>query len=154
MISLSESRPDELQQFCELDQHPDAREHIITISLQQHQQAFEATDIVYLSIYRDNNLVGYFMLAREADPGNIEFRRIVIIDKDTGIGQAAIPAMEAYCRDQLGCQRIWLDVFESNARGRHVYDKLGYHLFNTGDLDGKKLLFMQKNIAANPDPAI
>jgi RimJ/RimL family protein N-acetyltransferase len=153
MIEVRESRPDELQHFCELDQDPDAREHINVSTLLQHQQEFARADIVYLSIYANAELAGYFILALEADPGSVEFRRIVVANKGAGTGQAAILVMEAYCRDRLDCQRIWLDVFESNTRGRHVYEKLGYHLFDAGELRGKKLLYLQKNIAANPDIA-
>ncbi len=153
MIRVSESHDDELEKFSEMDLDPGTSEHITVSSLQQHQQAFARDDIVYLSIYRDAGLVGYFMLALESDPGSIEFRRIVVATRGAGIGQQAIPAMEDFCRDRLGCQRIWLDVFETNTRGRHVYEKLGYQLFDTGQLRGRKLFFMQKNIAANPDIA-
>jgi len=153
MIEIRESRSNELRRFSELDQDPDTREHITTSSLQQHRRAFARNDIVYLSIYSESELAGYFILALESEPGSIEFRRIVIAIKGAGTGQAAIGAMENYCRDQLGCQRIWLDVFEANTRGRYVYEKLGYQLFDTGDLRGKKLLYLQKNIAANPDMA-
>ena len=80
----------------------------------------------------------------------VEFRRIVVSCRGIGIGQAAIPAMEVYCREQLHCRRIWLDVFDSNPRGRHIYQKLGYRLFDTGELEGRKLLYMDKSLT---DPA-
>ena len=67
--------------------------------------------------------------------------------KGAGTGQGAIRAMEAYCSNQLRRERIWLDVFASNSRGRHVYRKLGYREFKRGELRGKALLFMEKQLA-------
>jgi RimJ/RimL family protein N-acetyltransferase len=46
----------------------------------------------------------------------------------------------------MGRRRIWLDVFEHNARGRHVYEKLGYRRFDSGELDGKPLLLYEKQL--------
>jgi RimJ/RimL family protein N-acetyltransferase len=80
-------------------------------------------------------------------------RRIVVVDKGKGVGRAAISAMEVYRRDRLRRRRIWLDVFESNLRGRQVYDRLGYRLIDNGELRGQKLLLLKKNIAEDPDPA-
>jgi len=149
-IKLREARPDELLSFQQMDQDRDTRDHITRYTLAEHEREFARTDIVYLSICRDSRLVGYFILALGADPASVEFRRIVVSCRGIGIGQAAIPAMEVYCREQLHCRRIWLDVFDSNPRGRHIYQKLGYRLFDTGELEGRKLLYMDKSLS---DPA-
>ena len=129
-----------------MDRDPDTREHITLYSLAEHQAEFVRDDIVYLSIYANNALSGYFILVLEADGESVEFRRIVVDAKGAGIGQAAIRAMEAYCAGQLRRRRIWLDVFASNPRGQHIYAKLGYSLFKRGELDGRPLLFMQKQL--------
>ena len=119
-------------------------------SLEEHQREYERVDIVYLSIYADSQLAGYFILALDSDLTSVEFRRIVVAAKGAGIGQAAIAAMEAYCVEALRRQRIWLDVFASNPRGLHIYQKLGYRRFDSGELDGRKLLYLQKTIGADP----
>lgn len=145
MIELRETQRHELPSFCNMDRDGDTRDHITVFSLQQHRREFARDDIVYLSIYAAADLAGYFILALEAE-ASVEVRRIVVAKKGSGIGQAAIQAMENYCRDVLQCQRIWLDVFETNPRARHVYEKLGYRQFDTGELDGRKLLLMQKRL--------
>jgi len=153
MVEIRESEPTELARFCEMERAADTREYITVSSLQAHRQQFARPDIVYLSIYTDAGLAGYIILALEGDGETVEFRRIVVADKGRGIGRAAISAMEGYCRGRLRRRRIWLDVFESNHRGRHVYEKLGYRLFDTGELRGQKLLLLQKDIAAIPGVA-
>ncbi|MBO2649734.1 hypothetical protein I6M51_10365 [Shewanella algae] len=52
--------------------------------------------------------------------------------------------MEEYCLNELNASRIWLDVFDINEVGRHIYQKLGYCEFDTTEVNGKRLLFMQK----------
>ena len=54
--------------------------------------------------------------------------------------------MEKFCTEELNAKRIWLDVFEHNKRGLHVYQKLGYSKFKEKQYEGKNLLFYEKSI--------
>ena len=60
------------------------------------------------------------------------------------VGQAAIIEMEGYCRHTLNVKRIWLDVFEDNEVGIHIYEKMGYTRFKQQRLDGRQLYFYEK----------
>ncbi len=51
---------------------------------------------------------------------------------------------ERVCREEIGRRRIWLDVFDFNARAQRVYERCDYRQFKTGELDGKPLLFYEK----------
>ncbi len=146
MIRIRESRAHELRAFILMEAESDTAEFILPYSLARHREEFEREEIVYLSIFRRHELAGFFILALEADGNSVEFRRIVVDDKGRGTGQQSILAMETYCRHQLKRKRIWLDVFEDNHRGRHVYQKLGYREFDRGELEDRILIFMQKTI--------
>jgi RimJ/RimL family protein N-acetyltransferase len=76
----------------------------------------------------------------------VEFRRIVVASKGKGLGQLAIKEMEQYCAEHLNCSKVWLDVFESNSRGIHIYQKLGYTQFKEALYEGRSLLFMEKRL--------
>ena len=82
----------------------------------------------------------------DSEPNSVEFRRVVVSDKGKGVGQSAITAMEQFCRTQLQRTRIWLDVFEYNNRGRHIYEKLGYERYGESDHEGRRLLLYQKKL--------
>ena len=142
----------ELPRFAQMETEPEAADYILAYDERRHRAEFARDDVIYLSIYRRTKLAGFFILALDPDPGSIEFRRIVVAERGQGIGQAAIPLMEKYCRDALGRGRIWLDVFEFNQRGLHVYAKLGYRCFDRRDYDGKALLFFDKSIAPAQPP--
>ena len=143
MLELRRSSEDEISTFVEFEQNAETAEFIIPYSLAQHQQAISNKQNLYLSIYLNKQLVGFFILGIGAN-GNIEFRRIVITAKGQGIGQKSIALMEKYCKQNLSAKRIWLDVFSFNQRGLHIYQKLGYKKFATSEHQGKELLLLEK----------
>jgi RimJ/RimL family protein N-acetyltransferase len=145
MVSLRESTFDEIGLFNDMDKQPHAREFVIQTGLETHRANFADENIVYLTIENhEGETAGYFILVIYPDRDEVEFRRILIDQDQTGIGQAAIGAMENYCRDTLGYRNIWLDVFEDNAKGRHIYQKLGYRRFKDEIYDNRLLLFYRK----------
>ena len=147
MIKLRQSREEELSKFVELEHQPHAAAFINGSDLLTHQSNFRDQNIIYLSI--DNSggeLAGYFILALDTANGEVEFRRILIDQDQRGIGQIAIEQMERYCREELGFKKIWLDVYEDNVKGKHIYEKLGYEFFKEGSCNDRKLLYYQKTL--------
>ena len=131
-----------------MERQADAAGFILPNTLTDHRAAFDRRGVVYLAIEADDaSLAGFILIAPEADGDSVEFRRIVIRDKGRGAGQQAIRLLEDWCREHLQCRRIWLDVFDFNARGRYVYEKLGYRQFDARDFDGKTLCFYEKRLA-------
>ncbi|KLV05243.1 histone acetyltransferase [Photobacterium aquae] len=116
---------------------------VIPYSLKKHRELIESDEVIYLSIFYDDKLSGFMILHQENDQV-VEFRRIVISATGYGLGQLAIKAMEQYCFQYLDCSRVWLDVFESNLRGLHIYKKLGYKIFQNTRHNGVQLLMMEK----------
>ncbi len=146
MIKLHESRFDEIPLFVEMETADDTAGFIFGWNETRHLEEMRKDEVIYLSILRDGNIAGFFILAVEPDGKTVEFRRIVVSKKGKGIGQEAIAAMENYCRSELGLTRIWLDVVDFNARGIHIYEKLAYERFKTGEQEGKRLIYFRKNL--------
>ena len=145
MVNIRESSETELESFLAMERQPHAKAFINSIDLLTHKRNFSKPDIVYLSIENNSGeLAGYFILVSDSEKKEVEFRRIVIDHSQQGIGQIAISEMEIYCGDKLNAERIWLDVYEDNARGKHVYEKLGYKYFRDEIYHGRRLLFYQK----------
>jgi len=146
LIRLRQSREDEISSFVDMERLEGTSEFIIPYSKELHFEEFLKSDVHYLSILSNDSLVGFIILVVESDTNSVEFRRIVVASKGQGIGQSAILEMEKYCAQVLTCSRIWLDVFESNNRGKHIYEKLCYKAFKTDNSDGKTLLFLEKKL--------
>lgn len=145
-IRLRPARETELERFDAMDRQAHASRFVIQTGLEAHRQNFSDPAVTYLAIERDGVFCGYFILVREFEAESVEFRRILIDRHQRGVGQAAIAAMESYCREQWNPRRIWLDVFEDNEIGRYVYHKLGYVRFREAMFDGRKLLFFEKQL--------
>ncbi|MCG7536570.1 GNAT family N-acetyltransferase [Pseudoalteromonas sp. OOF1S-7] len=143
MVELKKSKPSDITQFVEMERATDTCGFILPNSAEQHRVAMVQPQIIYLSIYERQSLVGFIILARD-DKTSVEFRRIVVSVKGRGIGQQALSQMEKYCADELKCKRIWLDVFAENTRGIHIYQKFGYTPFDSGERQGRALLYMEK----------
>jgi RimJ/RimL family protein N-acetyltransferase len=52
-------------------------------------------------------------------------------DTSKGYGSDAIRALLDFGFGELRLERIWLDVYDDNARGRHVYERIGFTLEGT-----------------------
>ena len=145
-LELTPATADDAARFAAMEQSADAAPFIIPYTLDDHRRKIAQPGMVYLRILREGALSGFFILALDSDAHSVEFRRIVVAEKGKGIGQAAISVMERYCARELGRLRIWLDVFEHNARGRHIYEKLGYRKFGESEHAGRKLLLYEKEL--------
>jgi GNAT superfamily N-acetyltransferase len=144
MVEIKKAQLADLPLFVQMEQATDTSAFIIPYAYADHCQNIADPNFVYLCILANDVPVGFFILVLDADGISVEFRRIVISTKDRGIGQSAIKQMEQFCRTVLGRSRIWLDVFEFNRRGRHLYEKLGYQRCGEGAHDGKRLSLYEK----------
>lgn len=145
-LELRPSHARELGGLLRLEADADTARFILPSTRERHAADFAREDIVYLTLLDAAQTAGFIILALDSDGVSVEFRRIVVADKGAGIGQRAIALMEDFCRRQLGRKRIWLDVFDFNQRGRHIYEKLCYTRFDCRSRDGKTLLFYQKTL--------
>ena len=147
MITVRKALAEELPLFHTLEQQEHAKPFINATSLQEHQDNFLDPAIYYLSIDRRGvGCVGFFILALEKDADSVEFRRVIVDARHRGIGQRAIALMEAFCIEQLGVSRIWLDVYADNVVGMHVYEKLNYQRFSQAHVGSRVLYFYEKPV--------
>ena len=145
MISLRLSKKNELAIFVDMETQAHANRFVNSTDLKTHQNNFNNPNVIYLSIENSKGeLSGFFILVNEPDEESVEFQRILVDESKRGIGQDAISEMENYCKLELHTKRIWLDVYDDNDIGKHIYEKMGYQKFKEAFYDGRKLLFYQK----------
>lgn len=144
-ILIRATESDELERICEMERG-DARRFIITYSLARHRAELKRPNVLYKSIWKDSELVGFLILVLDPDNRSVEFRRIVISMPGRGYGKVAVRMVEDLCRHEIGRERLWLDVFETNERARHVYERSGYKPFGTSMHEGRALLLYEKTV--------
>ena len=145
MITLRKARQPELELFHKMEQQSHVGGFLDPHSIELHLSRFFDEDTTYLSIETvDEVLAGYIVLVEHSASNSLEFARILIDQNFKGIGQEAMKLMEEYGIREYGVNRIWLDVYEDNSRGMHVYEKLGYKRFDQESIDGRMLYFYEK----------
>ncbi|WP_026970487.1 GNAT family N-acetyltransferase [Aliagarivorans marinus] len=145
MVRLAQAGAELLDSIVAMEAMPEVAAFITLYTAEQHLAGMRNPDITYLAIVHSDELAGYMLLVEEHG-SSVELRRLVVSQRGLGIGQQAMLAMEEYCQQALGCSRIWLDVYASNERGRHVYHKLGYRQFDEQAYRGQRLLLLEKHL--------
>jgi len=132
VVALRPSTRADLGFITALERRDDNREHIGQWSDWEHLGAIEGRDgRSHWIIERDGERAGYLIAydCRAADAG-FYVKRILVDRKDGGTGTAALRDFiaRAFAKPDVSC--VWLMVREANARGRHVYEKLGFARFD------------------------
>jgi RimJ/RimL family protein N-acetyltransferase len=131
-IELRPSTRGDLDFITALERHPDNLEHIGQWTDWEHLSAIEGRNgRSHWLIERDGARAGY-VIAYDCRAGDAGFyvKRILVDRKDGGTGTEALRRFidRAFSLDRVSC--VWLMVREANARGRHIYEKLGFARFD------------------------
>ena len=144
MIELQESTREDLKLFSSWENIEGIREFICPYSIERHKEEFDKDEIIYLKINFNSKPVGFVLLKLEDDKMSVEFRRIVNVERGKGIGQKVLNEIESYCLNKLRRKRIWLDVFDFNKKGIHIYEKKGYQKIEQINIDDKRAFIYEK----------
>lgn len=146
-ITIDNAEEDELGAFHTMEKPVEVRRYIIPYTQAKHREQFATDGVWYKSIYNGRGLlVGFLILALDPDGRSLEFRRIVVSERGRGYGKRAVRLVDQICREEFGRHRVWLDVFQDNVRGRHIYEHSGYVLSGATEFEGKSLLIYEKTV--------
>jgi diamine N-acetyltransferase len=140
-VTLRDTLVDELPRIAALEVTHGGG-FILSYPLERHHREFARPDTLYNTVYCNGDFVGFVILVLDPDGHSIEFRRIVIAESGKGLGKAVVHMVSDLAR-RLGRARAWLDVFENNARARHVYEQCGYRQFGRSTYAGRDLLLYE-----------
>lgn len=147
VISIRDARTDQLECFHEMEQDEGSRRYIIPYSVNKHRREFDKENVIYKSVFDEQRrLIGFVILVLDEDTRSIEQRRIVIAPKGRTYGSRALGLIEEICKQELGRERIWLDVFVFNQRARHVYENAGYTMCGMAEYRGEPLTVYEKSV--------
>ena len=145
MVTVRKSKLGELHEFAKMNEQSHVANHLNIKSLEAHQVEYENDNVIFLGIlFNFNQLAGYIILVKEDNTQNAQIKRVLVDERHLGVGQKAIVAMENYCITELKIEKIWLDVFKSNNRAIHIYEKLGYKVFKEDEEDSRAVFFYEK----------
>ena len=130
-IALRSVSLDEVDYIFELEARAENSRFVMPYTRERHLQAMASADEELLIVCDKNTnaLLGFVILAGLTNPDlSLEFRRMVIADKGKGLGRQTVNLVKDYCFRTLRFHRLWLDVYEDNERGIHIYQSEGFRL--------------------------
>jgi diamine N-acetyltransferase len=128
-ISLKRTLPEDIPRLMEFE--VDNNHYVSQYSSDKHHHLLNDQNCMHLSMVRNDNdrLVGLVLLfGVDSRDKVLEFRRIAIQEKGAGFGREAIRIIKRICFEELKFHRLWLDVFDDNARAIRLYESEGFIL--------------------------
>lgn len=111
-----------------LEGGPRARAFVGQWSEERHRATLTGGDARYfVSEAESGDLQAYVILrGLSEEPGSIELKRIVVDPPGQGLGRRLLAETIRIVFEELKAHRLFLDVYEDNARARHLYESLGF----------------------------
>lgn len=128
-IVIKRTLPAEIDFIIEMEKQGENVTFITPYDKKRHLEVIDSHDEEHLTVWekKTNSLVGFIILAGNLNLNlSLEFRRIVIQKKGSGIGRQCLKLIKNYCFDALKFHRLWLDVFDDNIRAIHLYKSEGF----------------------------
>ncbi len=120
--------PADIPHILALERAPAASAFVGQWSEERHRTILASPDAGYfVSEDGSGDLAAYAILRGLSEPSrSIELKRIVIATPERGLGRKILTQLIRMAFDEFHAHRLFLDVFEDNARARHLYESLGF----------------------------
>ncbi len=120
--------PDDVLAILRLESSPVARGFVGQWSEERHRTTVVSADARYYVSETERGEIEAYAILRglREDSRSIELKRIVVGVPERGLGRRVLTEILRIAFEELGAHRLFLDVFEDNARARHLYETLGF----------------------------
>lgn len=120
--------PTDISSIIALERAPFAREFVGQWSEDRHRSALASPDArYYVSETEWGEIQAYaFLLGILEDSRSIELKRIAVAVPERGLGRRIVAELMRIAFSELHAHRLFLDVYDDNARARHLYESLGF----------------------------
>ena len=127
-MRLRPATPADIPQILGIEQLPASRQFVGQWSEERHRATLAGPDARYFVVDSEAGEVeAYAILRGFAEASNaIELKRIAVRTTERGLGRRFLRELLRMVFEDLKAHRLFLDVFESNARARRLYESLGF----------------------------
>jgi RimJ/RimL family protein N-acetyltransferase len=120
--------PADIPRIAALERLPVACNFVGQWSEERHRETLSGPDARYFVSESEYGELCAFAILRgfQESTRSIELKRIVVAAPGRGLGRKIMEELIRMAFAEFGAHRLWLDVFEDNARARHLYKSLGF----------------------------
>jgi diamine N-acetyltransferase len=118
----------DIPQIAALERNPAFSNFVGQWPEERHLATLTNPDARYFVVDSPSGSIESFALLRGLREASrsIEFKRIVVATPGQGLGRRIVSELVRIVFQDLGAHRFYLDVYEDNARARHIYESLGF----------------------------
>lgn len=111
-----------------IERLPAASRFVGQWSEERHRASLASGDARYYISETESGEVQAYAILRglQETAGAVELKRIVVAMPERGLGRTMLRELIRIAFRELGAHRLYLDVFDDNARARHLYESLGF----------------------------
>jgi RimJ/RimL family protein N-acetyltransferase len=127
-MRLRLARVEDIPSIAAMERLPQYRTFVGNWTEEEHRERMAGADCRYFVAESESEKpAGFAILRGMASPHrSVRLQRIVVADPDRGIGKIMLGCILDYVFQELMAHRLWLDVFETNTRAQHVYERIGF----------------------------
>ncbi|MDR3741427.1 MAG: GNAT family protein [Terracidiphilus sp.] len=127
-LPLRTATETDLQDIIELERAEEARRYVGQWSEERHRATLTGGDARYMVVEDPaGGLAAYAILQGLAETGRaIELKRLVVGRPERGLGRKLLRELIRIAFEDLKAHRLFLDVFDDNARAQHLYTSMGF----------------------------
>ncbi|MDM8534522.1 GNAT family protein [Clostridiaceae bacterium HSG29] len=126
-LNIRYATEEDINYIMETERSIENKDFIFQGTYESHKHEINANELLLLIIEKkiDNEKIGFFLSSYDQKSDVFELRRIAINLKNQGYGYELILGLMEHVFNNLSINRFWLDVFDYNKHGIHIYEKLG-----------------------------
>ena len=126
-MQLREATPKDVPFICALEQRREYYGLVGSWTEEEHLRYLADPEVRYLIADVAGELAGFSILFGITSPHkSVELKRIVVGTPGKGVGREMLRLIIRKAFDEYGAHRLWLDVFEHNARAQRAYAAVGF----------------------------
>jgi diamine N-acetyltransferase len=125
---LRPALPADIPRIVALERTPGARQFVGQWTEERHRATLAGADARYLVSESGSGALQAYVILRglSEESGAIELKRIVVAETMRGLGRRVLIEVIRMVFEDFHAHRLFLDVYEDNARARHLYESLGF----------------------------
>lgn len=126
-MDICAALPGDISQIAAIEQIPEYRSYIGAWTAEEHLRAMENPDNEYFVARDASGVEGFAILQGvQSEHCNLHLKRIAVRTANRGLGRTLLESLMSRAFVHHRAHRLWLDVFETNARARRLYAVYGF----------------------------
>jgi RimJ/RimL family protein N-acetyltransferase len=127
-MAFRSATPEDIPQICALERLPEFRTLVGSWPEEQHLKMLANPDAVYIVAEDQLGQIAAFAILQGlgSEHRSVELKRLVVGVPNQGTGRKLLTEVAEQAFGEHCAHRLFLDVFVTNERARHVYESFGF----------------------------